>query len=75
MEKLNRIIDELPNSAKISVYRYALSVKNKEKRQKKERNFKFEWVGGVEEFASEFTSVELQHKVTNMWCANVFIRH
>lgn len=75
MEKLNRIIEELPNSAKLSVYKYTLTLKNKVERQKKERNFKFDWVGGLDEFFSEFTSFELQHKIINMWGDNVFTGH
>ncbi|HPI20065.1 MAG TPA: hypothetical protein PKY56_06805 [Candidatus Kapabacteria bacterium] len=44
----------------MSVYIYALSVKNKEKSQKKERSFKFDWVGGIDVFSSEFTSVSIK---------------
>ncbi len=39
----------------------------KKKKKIKDRDFKFDWEGGLEDLKDKYASVELQHKILEWW--------
>jgi len=50
-EKIERIVDDMLTKRVM----------------KPERQFKFDWRGGLEHLKKQYTSVELQHEILNEW--------
>ncbi len=60
-------IEELPLSARQDLFKYAEYLHNKFNKKKKTKSFKLNWVGGLSELNTKYSSVELQHEISNMW--------
>ena len=60
-------IEELPLSARQDLFNYAEYLHNKYNKKKKSKSFKLDWAGGLSELSTKFSSVELQHEISNMW--------
>lgn len=60
-------IKELPDSARHDLYNYAEYLHKKYHKEKKSKSFKLDWVGDLSELNIKYSSVELQHEITNMW--------
>ncbi|MFC2130353.1 DUF2281 domain-containing protein [Bacteroidota bacterium] len=58
-------INELPPSLKLEALKFIELLENKRKKKiKSESEFSFNWEGALKEFKKTFTSVELQHQVS-----------
>jgi hypothetical protein len=60
-------VEELPVSARKELFDYAEFLRNKFSKKKKSKSFKLDWAGDLKEFNSEFSSVDLQHEILNLW--------
>jgi Protein of unknown function (DUF2281) len=67
MTALEKIIKSLPDEAKHELSDYAEFLQEKYKKKKNKKGFKFDWVGGLKDLKDKYTSVELQHKILDMW--------
>lgn len=56
-------MDQLADGSSSSFYK-----KQKNKKSKKiSRSLKLDWVGGLEDMADQYSSVQLQHKILESW--------
>ncbi len=60
-------INELPDSARRDLYNYAEFLRKKYNKEKRSKSFKFDWVGDLSNLNTQYSSVELQHKIVNLW--------
>jgi hypothetical protein len=66
-DKIEVRIKELPDDIKREVLDYIEFLQKKYKKAGNgKRKFKFNWEGGLEKFRDKFTSVELQHKASDL---------
>ena len=64
-KKLEEIINELPEDLKKELEDFAQFLWEKNKKRKIRRKPKFDWAGSLSDFANDFSSVELQHKISD----------
>ena len=64
MPKLKDKIDRLPPELKKEVDDFVNFLLDKNK--KKSGDFKFDWAGALSELKDQYTSVELQHKISKL---------
>lgn len=63
---LEKLIEELPDDYKQEVMDFIEFLM--EKRAKKQRDVpKFDWAGTLSDLRNQYTSVELQHKISERW--------
>ncbi|MEW6202616.1 MAG: DUF2281 domain-containing protein [bacterium] len=67
MKKLEEKIGELPIDLRQEVEDFVEFLIEKRKRKKKKGHFTFGWAGALRELRDKYTSVELQHKITQEW--------
>ncbi len=60
-------IQELPVSARNYLFNYAQYLHKKYNKKKKSKSFKLDRVGALSDLNTNYTSVELQHEISNMW--------
>jgi hypothetical protein len=66
-KELELIIRELPEDLQREVLDYIEFLVNKYKiKDKLEKKFKFDWEGGLAELQEKYSSVELQHKASEL---------
>jgi len=63
-KRLEDIIKELPEDLRKELEDFAQFLWEK-RRKKIEKKPKFDWAGALSDFAGKFTSVELQHKISD----------
>jgi len=64
-KKLEDIIKELPEDLRIQLEDFAQFLWEKKKRKVKDKP-KFDWAGALSDLADKFSSVELQHKISDL---------
>ena len=65
MKTLEKLIEELPDDYKQEVMDFMELLI--EKRAKKQRGIpKFDWAGALNDLRNQYTSVELQHKISEL---------
>lgn len=65
MKTLEKLIEELPDGYKQEVMDFIEFLM--EKRAKKQRGIpKFDWAGVLNDLRNQYTSVELQHKISDL---------
>ena len=65
MKTLEKLIEELPDEYKQEVMDFIEFLM--EKRAKKQRGIpKFDWAGALNDLRNQYTSVELQHKISEL---------
>ena len=64
-KRLEDIIKELPEDLRKELEDFALFLWEKRRKIIKEKP-KFDWAGALSDFADKFTSVELQHKISEL---------
>lgn len=62
MYELQKKINELPDELKKEVYDFIDFLISKRKKRKAKAGL--DWIGGLKEYRNNYTSVELQHKVS-----------
>jgi hypothetical protein len=67
-KRLEDIIKELPEDLRKELEDFAHYLWEKRRKKIKEKP-KFDWAGALSDFADKFTSVELQHKISD-WRIN-----
>jgi hypothetical protein len=60
-------IRTLPPEARKELQDFAEFLKFRYSTSNKPHKLKLDWVGGMKEYKDEFTSLELQHKITEWW--------
>jgi hypothetical protein len=68
MISLDETLKELSPKEKQEVFDFIDFLKHKKQKLKKDKNsknFSFKWAGGLEYLKDKYTSVELQHKVSD----------
>lgn len=60
-------VEELPITARKELYDYAEFLHHKFNKKKKSKSFKFDWAGDLKEFGNDYSSIEIQHQILNMW--------
>lgn len=65
MQNIQESFDSLPVEYQRKVYAYIESLRRA--REKRKRKLSLNWAGGLKEYKSEFTSVELQKKSLEWW--------
>ena len=64
-KELETKIKELPEDLRKEVLDYIEFLLNKQKfKKEKKGKFKFDWAGGLSDLKDKYTSVELQHKIS-----------
>jgi hypothetical protein len=63
MQDLEKFIKELSPELQQEVYDFAQFLMNK-KNKKKVKSFTFSWAGAMKDLRDQYTSVELQHKIS-----------
>ncbi len=61
---IRAILEELPEDLEKEVLDYAKFLLHKYSRKTEKRKFRFDWEGGLSDLKGKYTSVELQHKVS-----------
>jgi len=64
-KKLEEIIKELPEDLRKELEDFAQFLWEKNKKRKIRREPKFDWAGSLSDLANDFSSVELQHKISD----------
>jgi hypothetical protein len=64
-KRLEEIIKELPEDLRKKLEDFAHYLWEKRRKKIKEKP-KFDWAGALSDFANKFTSVELQHKISEL---------
>jgi len=66
MEKIEEKIKKLPPELQKQVLDFIDFLLQK-KVKKKKKKLKFKWIGGLKELRDKYTSVSLQHKISDWW--------
>ncbi|MFZ8805857.1 MAG: DUF2281 domain-containing protein [Candidatus Calescibacterium sp.] len=64
-KKLEEIINELPEDLRKELEDFAQFLWEKNKKRKIRRKSKFDWACSLSDLANDFSSVELQHKISD----------
>ena len=64
LEKIESKINNLPPKLQKQVIDFIDFLSNKYRIQEKKYKFKFDWEGSLSELGKKYTSVDLQHKVS-----------
>ncbi|MDD4651962.1 MAG: hypothetical protein PHQ34_06995 [Methanothrix sp.] len=64
-EKTNEDHPEMEQEAEDSISSFYK--KQKKKYKKISRSLKLDWIGGLEDMADQYSSVQLQHKILENW--------
>lgn len=65
-ETVNVKLEKLPADLKKEVLDYIEFLLQKYNTNLKDEKFRFDWEGGLSDLNSEYTSVEIQHKILEM---------
>ncbi len=63
---IEALVNELPPELQQEVYDFAQFLLDR-KVKTKPKKLRLDWAGGLREFRDQYTSLELQHKVSHEW--------